>query len=215
MHFLPTLPVFLAYTAAVLVITFTPGPDMTLFLGKAVRQGTASGLAAMSGATTGILIHTTLVALGLSALIAASATAFFILKVVGALYLLWLAIGVIRHGSALNIDASKPAVPNEPLHRTWAMGLGVNLLNPKIIMFFVTFLPQFVAASDPYATRKLFFLGFVFVVIATPITVAMIVFAARIARLLKRSPRVMRVIDWLFAGVFGAFALRLIVARSH
>ena len=111
MNFLPTLPVFAAYLAAVLVITFTPGPDMTLFLGKAVRQGTAAGIAAMLGASTGILIHTTLVALGLSALLAASVTAFTILKVVGALYLLWLAVQAIRHGSALNIDATKPRPP--------------------------------------------------------------------------------------------------------
>ncbi len=215
MTFLPTLPVFAAYVAAVLVITFTPGPDMTLFLGKAIRQGTASGLAAMSGATTGILIHTTLVALGLSALIAASASAFFVLKVIGALYLLWLAISAIRHGSALNIDASKPAVAGEPLVHVWAKGLGVNLLNPKIIMFFVTFLPQFVAANDPHAAGKLLFLGFIFVLVATPITVAMIVFAARLASLLKRTPRVMRAVDWLFAGVFSAFALRLLLAQRH
>jgi threonine/homoserine/homoserine lactone efflux protein len=71
MSFLPTLPVFLAYLAAVLVITFTPGPDMTLFLGKAVRQGMGLGMAAMLGASAGVLIHTLLVALGLSALIAA------------------------------------------------------------------------------------------------------------------------------------------------
>jgi threonine/homoserine/homoserine lactone efflux protein len=213
MTFLPTLPVFAAYVAAVLVITFTPGPDMTLFLGKAVRQGTASGLAAMFGATTGILIHTTLVALGLSALLAASATAFFVLKVVGALYLLWLAIDAVRHGSALNLDASKPPLASEPLHRTWAMGLGVNLLNPKIIMFFVTFLPQFVAADDSHATGKLLFLGVTFVVVATPITIVMILFASRLAHVLKRSPRIMRAIDWLFAGIFGAFAARLLFAR--
>ncbi len=213
MDFLPTLPVFAAYVAAVLVITFTPGPDMTLFLGKAVRQGKAAGLAAMAGAMVGALIHTTLVALGLSALLAASATAFFALKVVGALYLLWLAIGAVRHGSALNIDASKPTVAGEPLHRIWATGLGVNLLNPKIIMFFVTFLPQFVVANDPHATGKLLFLGVVFVAIGTPICVALIVSASSLALLLKRAPRVMRAIDWLFAGVFGAFAARLLLAR--
>ena len=101
MNFLPTFPVFAAYLVAVLVITFTPGPDMTLFLGKAVRQGTAAGMASMLGASTGVLIHTILVALGLSALLAASVTAFTILKVGGALYLLWLAVQTLRHGSAL------------------------------------------------------------------------------------------------------------------
>jgi threonine/homoserine/homoserine lactone efflux protein len=79
MEFLPSVPVLAAYVAAVLVITFTPGPDMTLFLGKAVRQGRPAGMAAMLGAMTGSLAHTLLVALGLSALLAASATAFFIL----------------------------------------------------------------------------------------------------------------------------------------
>jgi threonine/homoserine/homoserine lactone efflux protein len=215
MDFLPSVPVLGAYLAAVLVITFTPGPDMTLFLSKAVTQGRAAGLAAMLGAAAGVLVHTTLVALGLSALLAASASAFFVLKVVGALYLLWLAVGVVRHGSALNLDASRPPVGSEPLRRTWAKGLAVNLLNPKIIMFFVTFLPQFVAAGDPHAAQKLIFLGVVFVVVTIPFCAAMILSAARLANLLKRAPRIMRTVDWLCAGVFGAFAVRLILAQRH
>jgi len=215
MDFIPTFPVLAAYVAAVLVITFTPGPDMTLFLGKAVRQGRAWGIAAMLGATTGVLVHTTLVALGLSALLAASATAFLVLKVVGALYLLWLAVEAVRHGSALSLDAAGPVPSREPLFRTWLTGLIVNLLNPKIIMFFVTFLPQFVAADDPHAMQKLFFLGVVFVAIAVPICAAMIASASHLSRFLKRSPRVMRGIDWLFAGVFSAFALRLILSERH
>ena len=215
MDFLPTFPVFAAYLVAVLIIIFTPGPDMTLVLGRAVKQGTGAGMAAMLGASTGILIHTTLVALGLSALLAASATAFFILKVVGAVYLLWLAVQAIRHGSALNIDTSKPQAPSEPLFKSWLTGLTVNLLNPKIIMFFVTFFPQFVATGDPHTAQKLVFLGIVLVVIATPISAAMIVSVSRIATLLKRTPRVMRAIDWLFAGVFSAFAVRLLFTQRH
>ena len=214
MDFVPAFPVLAAYIAAVLVITFTPGPDMTLFLGKAVRNGRAWGMAAMLGATTGIVVHTTLVALGLSALLAASATAFFILKVVGALYLLWLALDAIRHGSALNIATSGSA-RRETLFSAWAKGLTVNLLNPKIIMFFLTFLPQFVTAGDPHAAGKLFFLGAVFLIVCTPIGALMVVFAARLAALLKRSPRVMRVVDWVFAGIFSAFAARLLLARAH
>ncbi len=215
MDFVPTLPVLAAYVAAVLVITFTPGPDMTLFLGKAVRQGRAAGMAAMLGATVGVLIHTSLVALGLSALLAASATAFLVLKVAGALYLLWLAIEAVRHGSALNLDAGQPRVSGEPLLRAWAKGLAVNLLNPKIIMFFVTFLPQFVAADDPHAAPKLLFLGFVFVAIATPISALMVASAAHLAHFLQRSPRVMRTVDWLFAGIFGAFAVRLLLTQRN
>ncbi|MGH6922675.1 MAG: LysE family translocator [Propylenella sp.] len=213
MDFVPSLPVLAAYVVAVLVLTFTPGPDMTLFLGKALRQGRREGMAAMFGAMTGSAIHTMLVALGLSALLAASATAFFVLKVVGALYLLWLAVDAVRNGSALNVDTSIVA-RRETAVAAWAKGLGVNLLNPKVIMFFVTFLPQFVSAGDPHATGKLIFLGVVFVALAAPICALMIAFAARLSAALRRSPRVMRAIDWLFAGVFGAFAVRLIAARQ-
>jgi threonine/homoserine/homoserine lactone efflux protein len=215
MDFLPSLPVFAAYLAAVLVITFTPGPDMTLFLGKAVRQGRRAGMAAMLGASAGALVHTTLVALGLSALLAASATAFFVLKVVGALYLLWLAIDAIRNGSALNLQANQPERNDEPFMKSWMTGLGVNLLNPKVIMFFVTFLPQFVAAGDPHAAGKLVFFGVVFVAVSLPICLLMIVFAARLAHLLHRSPIVMRAVDYLFAGIFGAFAVRLLMTQRH
>ena len=214
MDFLPSLPVFAAYAVAVIVITFTPGPDMTLFLGKAVRQGRSAGMAAMLGTQVGIMIHTTLVALGLSALLAASATAFLILKIVGAGYLLWLAVDAIRNGSALNIDADERAA-GEPVLRSAAKGLAVNLLNPKVIMFFVTFLPQFVAAGDPHAAQKLIFLGVVFVAIATPICVVLIASAAGIADTLKRSPRIMRAVDWAFAGVFGAFAVKLLLSQRH
>lgn len=213
MDFIPAWPVLAAYVAAVLVITFTPGPDMTLFLGKAVRQGRPAGMAAMAGAMTGLLIHTMAVALGLSALLAASATAFFILKVVGALYLLWLAVDAVRNGSALSFEAGASA-PRETAAGAWAKGLAVNLLNPKIIMFFVTFLPQFVSAGDPHAMGKLIFLGAVFVVTAAPLCALMIVFAARLSDALRRSPKIMRAIDWLFAGVFGAFAVRLLAARQ-
>ena len=213
MDFIPSLGVLAAFAAAVVVITLTPGPDMTLFLGKAVAQGRAAGMAAMLGASTGILVHTSFVALGLSALIAASATAFTILKIVGALYLFWLAVEAIRRGSGLNLDAARPR-PGETLIRVWLKGLAINLLNPKIIMFFMTFLPQFVDAGDSNAAGKLLFLGFSFVVIAVPLCTLMIASASRLAHTLKGSPRVMRAVDWLFAGVFGAFALRLLFTRN-
>jgi threonine/homoserine/homoserine lactone efflux protein len=79
----------------------------------------------------------------------------------------------------------------------------------------VTFLPQFVAAGDPHAAQKLVFLGLVFVAIATPICAALVISAARLAAMLKRAPRVMRTIDWLFAGVFSAFAVKLLFSQRN
>ena len=136
---------------------------MTLFVGRALSEGRKPPASpAWSGAMTGIVIHTALVALGLSALIVASPEAFMVLKIGGAGYLVWLALQAIRNGSAFSPETAKRAPRS--LFQNWATGLGINLLNPKIILFFMTFLPQFVSAHDPHAPGKLFFLGVVFIV---------------------------------------------------
>lgn len=211
MTFLPSLQVLAAFSLASLVLIVTPGADMALFLGQAVTAGRLRGFAAMLGVTTGVLIHSLLAAFGLSALLAASAPAFAAVKIVGVAYLIWLAIEAIRHGSALNLRAAGEA---RPLAQVYLMGLGVNLLNPKIVLFFLTFLPQFVSATDPDAHAKLFFLGCYFMTLALPICSALILAADRFSRTVRRSPRVMRAFDWLFAGLMGTFALRLLFARA-
>ena len=105
----PDLEVLLAFTAAGIVLVITPGPDMTLFLGQTLTGGRARGIAAYLGASAGLVVHTMLAAFGLSALLARSATAFGVLKVVGVAYLVWLAIDALRHGSALTLkpDAAR------------------------------------------------------------------------------------------------------------
>lgn len=94
-------------------------------------------------------------------------------------------------------------------------GLTINLLNPKIILFFVTFLPQFVSPTDPHASGKLMFLGLFFLVIAIPMVIPMILGAERISGFLRRSKRATRIFDWLFAGVMGGFALKLLATQAR
>jgi threonine/homoserine/homoserine lactone efflux protein len=212
MSFLPDPAVFAQFAVATFIIAITPGPDMTLFVGRALSEGRAAGLACMAGALTGCAIHTTLVALGLSALIVASPQAFLVLKIVGAAYLIWLAWQAIRKGSAFSPDTRQRKA--RPLWRNWVTGIGINLLNPKIILFFMTFLPQFVSADDPHAAGKLLFLGLSFIPLSLPVTIPMVLAADGFAGLLSRSPRVTRVIDWLFAGVFSAFALKILTAQA-
>jgi threonine/homoserine/homoserine lactone efflux protein len=213
MTFIPDLNVMLAYTAAAVILVITPGPDMTLFLGQTLSGGKARGIAAYLGASAGLVVHTMLAAFGLSALLAHSTAAFGALKIAGVAYLIWLAINALRHGSALTLAPG--AADSQPLGQVFLMGAGINLLNPKIIMFFLTFLPQFVTASDPSAGAKLMFLGLYFIVLAIPICLVLIVLADRFTAAIRRSPRVMRVIDYLFAGLMGAFAVRLLFARSN
>ena len=213
MTFLPDLAILAQFAIATLIIAITPGPDMTLFVGRSLSQGRAAGLACMSGAMTGIMVHTLLVTLGLSALIAASPQAFLALKIFGAGYLIWLAIQAIRHGSAFSLDGK--SVSQRSLVGNWAMGLAINLLNPKIVLFFMTFLPQFVSANDPHAAQKLLFLGLLFIPISLPVTVPMVLAADRFSALLRGKPRVMRIVDYLFAGIFSAFAIRILTASAR
>lgn len=212
MNFLPDAHVIVAYTAAALLLILTPGPDMTLFLGQTLSGGRSRGFAAMFGAFVGLIAHTMLAAFGLSALLATSATAFGILKIAGVAYLVWLAINALRHGSALTLKPGAQAP--QPLRTVFLMGVGINLLNPKIIMFFLTFLPQFVSVSDPHAGAKLTFLGFYFTALGVPICAILILAAERFTAAIRRSPKAMRAIDYLFAGLMGAFAVRLLSARA-
>jgi len=208
MTFLPDATVLVAYSVACFVLFITPGPDMSLFLAKTVSGGRKAGIAAMLGAQAGCCVHTMVAALGVSALLAASATAFLVLKIVGGLYLLWLAIDAIRHGSALNVR--REAGTDVSVWRTFVLGVGVNLTNPKVVLFFMTFLPQFVSAGDPYAAQKLVFFGLYFVLFNLPLCALMVLGADRVLALLKRRPRVMRAIDYTFAGIFGAFAVKIL-----
>ena len=209
----PDPGVLAPFALAVGVIAITPGPDMTFFLGRTLAQGRAAGLAAVAGALTGILVHTTLVALGLSALIVAAPQAFLALKLAGAGYLLWLAVQAIRHGSALSLPGT-PA-PRASLAATWASGLAINLLNPKIVLFFMTFLPQFVSPANPDAAGQLLSLGLLFIAISLPIVLGIVFAADEVATALRARPRIARGIDWLFASVFAAFAVQILFSRAR
>jgi len=213
MDFIPDFSTLFAFFVASIVLAITPGPDMTLFVSRALSDGRAAGFACVAGAMSGITVHTLMVALGLSALVVASPAAFFALKAVGAAYLMWLAIQAIRKGSSLTLPVSRPS--GRGIMANWAQGLGVNLLNPKIILFFMTFLPQFVAASDPHITGKLIFLGMFFVVVSTPIVIGIVLGAHGLAGWLKRKPQVMRIVDYVFAAVFSVFALKILLAQSR
>ncbi|MET0527586.1 MAG: LysE family translocator [Microvirga sp.] len=213
MTFLPDVSTLLTYSLACTVLFITPGPDMSLFLAKTMAGGRKAGMAAMLGAMTGCSVHTLLAALGVSALLAASVTAFTVLKVVGALYLLWMAFDAVRNGSALHVKNEGKAEVS--FWKTFLMGVGINLTNPKIVLFFVTFLPQFVDASDPHASDKLLFLGLYFIALTGPMGAVMILGADKVLAVLRGHPKLMRGIDYSFAGLFSAFAIRILATSTR
>jgi threonine/homoserine/homoserine lactone efflux protein len=212
LNFIPDLAVLAPYTFASFILFITPGPDMSLWLSRTIGSGRHAGIAAMVGTNVGCVVHTILAAFGVSALIAASPAAFTALKIVGALYLLWLAVDAIRNGSSLNVREGVRAT--ESTVASFLLGITVNLTNPKVVLFFITFLPQFVSADDPYVTSKLMFLGLFFVAINLPFSVIVILVAERFVRWLKARPKVLRGIDYTFAGVFAFFAVKIALTRG-
>jgi threonine/homoserine/homoserine lactone efflux protein len=202
-----------AYIAACLILAATPGADMALFLSRTLAGGRAQGFAAQAGASVGLIFHTFAAALGLSALLAASAQAYEIVKIAGALYLLWLAWQALRHGSALKLKPDASA--RGGLRGAFANGLLINLTNPKIVLFFVTFLPQFISASDSHASAKLFVLGFGFIAITTAVNAIVILVAGRFVAAAKHNPRALRLFDYGFAALMSAFATRLVWSEAR
>ena len=112
--FIPEPHIIAAYTAAALLLIVTPGPDMTLFLGQTLSRGRAHGFASMLGVSAGLIVHSLLAAFGLSALLAASATAFGVLKIAGVVYLVWLAVQTLRHGSAFSPTSDDDVFSGRP-----------------------------------------------------------------------------------------------------
>jgi threonine/homoserine/homoserine lactone efflux protein len=210
--FLPDAATLLKYSVASVVLFITPGPDMSLFLARTMNNGRAAGIASVLGANVGCLVHTLLAALGISALVAASEIGFLALKIVGALYLLWLAVDALRNGSSLNVAVHERKQVSTL--GSFLTGLTVNLSNPKVVLFFITFLPQFVSAADPNVTAKLSFLGVYFVLINIPLSIIMIAGAEKLVGYLKSRPRIVRRIDYSFAAVFAFFALSIAFTKA-
>ena len=208
--FFPTPSLAAGYVVACLLLAATPGVDMALFLSRTLAGGRGHGFAAQAGANAGLVVHTCAAALGLSALLAASSSAYQAVKIAGALYLLWLAFGALRHGTALKLGAGDdPGSKGGGLRGAFLNGLLVNLTNPKIVLFFVTFLPQFIDARDVHASAKLFVLGFGFIGITTLVNAAVILVAGRFVAAAQANPRALRGFDYGFAALMSAFALRL------
>ena len=213
LSFVPPLATILTFALASVVLIVTPGPDMALQLSRSINYGRAHGLMTGAGALSGIAVHTTLVALGISILIVAAPPLFLALKIAGAAYLIWLAWQAIAHGGGLKISAAAQKTPT--YWQSYLTGVGINLLNPKVVLFFVTFLPQFVDRADKAAPEKLFFLGAEFIVVSIPITLGIILLAHQLTQVLTRTKWVQRALNYSFAAVFATFAAVILTAQAR
>jgi len=202
---------FAGFLAAALVITVSPGPDNLMVLGMGMSRGRKQGMVFGLGCALGCLSHTILATLGVSALIAASPTAFTALKVFGGLYLIWLGIGALRSRGGARVEGG--GLPDESLLRLFGKGLFANAINPKVVLFFLSFLPQFVVTARGDASWQTAQLGLIFTLQACILFGLLGYFSGAVGKWINRNPRAGMWLDRVAGAIFVGLGLRLIIAR--
>ena len=202
---LPVEPLtLLAFIPAGLALNLTPGADMMFCLGQGLKSGRRAAMAANFGIAAGGLVHTLLAALGLGALVAAHPAAFETIRWLGVGYLIWLAVSALRTAPGTPL----PAGQTFPARKIFLQALIVNLMNPKVILFILAFLPQFVDPSRPIFPQFMT-LGVVFCLGGLIVNGAVGHFAGSIGQRLARSAGLAKWLSRISATIFGALALRL------
>ena len=166
--FVPEISTLLPFLAAALTLNLTPGADMTYVIARSAGQGRLAGISSAFGISAGALVHSLLAAIGLSALIMQSETAFQIIKFAGAAYLIYLAWKAWRSGDAVVGQALRPPAS---LGRIFTEGMLTNLLNPKVALFILAFLPLFVDPARGSVAGQIMFLGLLFNISGTAVNV--------------------------------------------
>jgi threonine/homoserine/homoserine lactone efflux protein len=206
---LPAWPVFIGFVVAGLALNIVPGADMTFVIASAARGGRRDGILAALGIGAGTLVHILAATLGLSAILASSQAAFNLIKWAGAAYLLWIAVSLVRAQGA----AARAAQPGRHRFRTAML---VNILNPKVALFFLAFLPQFVDPAARVPALQILCLGLWFDFAGTLVNIAVALAAAGTAARLGSVAWLGKAARWLAATLIGALAVQLaLAARRH
>lgn len=213
MALFPPADLLVPFLIAGIALNVTPGSDMAFVALSGVRGGRAAGLFAAAGIFAGCLVHVFFAVVGLSALIAASQTAFAAVKWLGVAYLAYLAFDLIRRQRVITESAERPAMYRST--HAFRQATIVNVLNPKVGIFFVAFLPQFIDAETPSPWRQILALGLLFNTTGAVVNGLVGVFSATAARRLQFSEKWQRVARWFAASVMGGLAVKLALIRNE
>lgn len=206
-----TLAHWSTFLAAAVLLNLSPGPDVAFILAQTARNGQRSGFAAMFGIWSGAFLHVLLAAVGLSAILATSATVFTFIKSIGALYLIWLGIQAIRSaGASYFSDTNTKQSSSMEIFR---QGILVAALNPKVAIFFLAFLPQFVVDGAGPASAQLFLHGALIIAVAALIEPPLVILGARLTVYLNRNSRVAAWMDRGLGALFIGLGVRLAISE--
>ena len=202
-----------------LLLNVTPGPDTLYIVGRSSTQGLRAGATAALGIGAGTLVHITAAALGLSALLAASSSAFAVLKLAGAAYLVYVGVSLMRSSAAAAGRPSESAVSTGllpvPLRTVFVQGFLTNVLNPKVALFFLAFLPQFVAPDAPDKPLAFLFLGVIFDLNGTLWNLFVAWSTGRISGSLRRNATIAKWFTRCVGGLFVYLGIRLALDKAN
>lgn len=201
------------FCAAVLLLNATPGPDTAYIVGRSVAQGRRAGLVSALGISAGCCVHALASALGLSAVLAASATAFSIVKLLGGMYLIYLGMRMLLAKPAHPLQAPA-AQATRPMKTIFWQAVATNILNPKVILFFLSFFPQFVRADSSQKTAAFLVLGAAFVALSTVWNSGTAFLAGTLARRAGRNPHVRLWLERVVGGAFVALGVKLAFSKN-
>jgi threonine/homoserine/homoserine lactone efflux protein len=202
-----------------LLLNVTPGPDTSYIVGRSVQGGWRGGAAAALGIGAGCLVHVFAASIGLSALLVASSTAFTVIKWAGAAYLCFMGVTMLlsRSHASDHAAAESGAISQQPISRRQVFWQGAltNVLNPKVALFFLAFLPQFVAADSPHQAAAFLLLGLIFVFNGTLWCLGVAAFAARAAGCIRQSGPAWRWINRALGGLFVYLGVRVALLQTR
>ncbi len=194
------------FLTASLVVILAPGPDNILVLTRGVVQGRSAALVSAAGASLGLVVHSGFAAVGLSALLAQSAVAFSVVKYVGAAYLIYLGVRALLDRRGFAVQRGEGPMP---LRRVFTQAVASNVLNPKIAVFFLAYLPQFADPATGGTAIQLLALGLAFALLTLAIFSAIAVFSGTVGSWLRSRPKFADGLGWLTGGVLILLGLRL------
>ncbi len=200
------------FILATSALAFSPGPDNIFVLMQSVVNGKKYGLAVVAGLMSGCLVHTTLVAFGVSVIIKQSELLFFMIKLLGALYLFFLAYKVFRSDSVVHL--SENSMPKKSLWQLCKQGFVMNVLNPKVSIFFLAFFPGFLFSKTTSTITQFYILGFLFILVSFIAFGLVAVLAGSISEYLKKSSKVGAVLKWLQIMVFLGIGIFILISEK-
>jgi threonine/homoserine/homoserine lactone efflux protein len=197
------------------LLNITPGPDTAYIVGRSVQLGWRGGVAAALGISAGCLVHVFAAAIGLSALLAASSLAFTIIKWIGAAYLIYAGIRMLLARASFPAADSAPAPRAKTWRQVFWQGALTNALNPKVALFFLAFLPQFVEAEAAHKALAFVVLGLIFIATGTVWNLGMAAFAAKAAGRVRQSGRALLWLNRALGGMFVAMGVRVAMLQNR